>query len=911
MSSRFVFFFSSFVFLLACGDDDSGGPTDAGTMCSVPSIAFRPVDVGATAGVARDVDLSMDRDYCTETAIALASSDEAVVTVPAEAAFPVETSRVPVRVTAVAPGTATVTATWEVGGETRTAELTVRVTADALPPCTATANGNVAPGGQLATTEGAAIEITEGAARDDDYHVDPFDAEIACASDQVPAGYRALGPAVSFGPAHQRFQREISLALPIRLALLPQGAHTGHVEVSYTGPGVAEPRIVPVALSELRGNWDSGLFVIQAPRLGTYQAVVAEVAGRTRMREFGFRGILGVSMGGSGSALIGYHNMERFDFVAPLGAAWDWTYMVSYIRTYHLGGFCTEAERMADPTGCATGASTARVPPARWLHEHVQDFEHWWYEDDKRGQGGTFDREEYMRLFRDLTFMFGNANSDRTADPTEPNITPPGVPDTDRDRPASERCGSPVIIPPYDGSTPSTGFFDDEYNPTGSYPVMTFCDGMEVVVDGDRDHGIWDAEATHTTPIEVALAVDIDGDGRRDPGEPVIRQSWEPYRDCGMDLTCSVDEAGYDAVTNPDPAGDDYDYQYNPTGTEGNYLRDGEACGAGEEYDDLGFDGVAGTAQLADGGFDHGEGNGCWDITRGAARLFENGPKHLVLAASDDALRDTDVFADGGIRDLFLAATAANHSASAFAARGFALRYYNAHASIHLDGRSLLPEEFVFTDIDWRKVGRRIVVRYGDPDASDARQQNGDGQHVGTNEEAVNRILSVLAWMSALWPDGDRRRVTDRICSAGAAGCDNPNQILLDFTAPSTGRTGPASIILPPGYYDERYADYEYPVVYFLHGYGMEPSQLVDIGIIIWNYMISPAIPEANRLQKMIFVFPDGRCRGDECVKGTFYADAPESSPGAAQMETFMLELMQYMDENYRTREPAVFEVPE
>jgi hypothetical protein len=182
---------------------------------------------------------------------------------------------------------------------------------------------------------------------------------------------------------------------------------------------------------------------------------------------------------------------------------------------------------------------------------------------------------------------------------------------------------------------------------------------------------------------------------------------------------------------------------------------------------------------------------------------------------------------------------------------------------------------------------------------------------VGTTEEAVNRILSPLAWMSARWPAGDRTRITDRICSDDMPSCTQPNKILLDFTSPTTGRSGPVSIILPPGYYDEAYADYSYPVVYFLHGYGMSPEQLVDIGIIIWNYMISPAIPSARRLQKMIFVFPDGRCRGDECVKGTFYTDAPDGQPGAAQMETFLLDLMAHMDATYRTREPATFEAAE
>ncbi len=115
--------------------------------------------------------------------------------------------------------------------------------------------------------------------------------------------------------------------------------------------------------------------------------------------------------------------------------------------------------------------------------------------------------------------------------------------------------------------------------------------------------------------------------------------------------------------------------------------------------------------------------------------------------------------------------------------------------------------------------------------------------------------------------------------------------------------------MLPPGYSLPENADVHYPVVYFLHGYGMAPDDLAALGIILWNYMTNVTLPESRRIQKMIFVFPDGRCRNDECLKGTFYTNAPESTPHGAQMETFLLDLMQYMDENYRTRSPESFTV--
>jgi hypothetical protein len=275
----------------------------------------------------------------------------------------------------------------------------------------------------------------------------------------------------------------------------------------------------------------------------------------------------------------------------------------------------------------------------------------------------------------------------------------------------------------------------------------------------------------------------------------------------------------------------------------------------------------------------------------------------------DDTVRDLDLFADGGIRDLFNWSVMANITTAGWSARGLPVRFYDDHSALHLDGRPI--GAFDYKSVPWDEVGRFAMVRYGDPDAEPRFIQAGDGGHVGTTQQITDRLNAALAMMAARWPDGDRRRVTnDHICSENSTSCDHVNQLSFDFTA-STGRVGPVSLILPPGYFLEENANVRYPVVYFLHGYGMEPNDLLALGLRMWAQMGTSSVGSERRLQKMILVFPDGRCRNGECLRGTFYTDAPESTPNGAQMQQFLLDLVEYVDAMYRTRSPESFEVTE
>ncbi|MFK7987617.1 MAG: hypothetical protein AB8I08_16475 [Sandaracinaceae bacterium] len=903
-------------------EPDAGGVETMGCGRGIPypPMTWWMPAIGTSPGASREVWVELERDCLLDLELTVTASVDGIVDVPATLSIPAGSARATFTISGVAVGETVLTASAEhESGDTVSADVDIAVVEGDVAACDGEASGMLQPGGSVqvsaGTLTGAGLALQEGAARDNRYQIDPFEVTVGCAEDLTPEGYITLGQAVTFGPEHARLAREIPIIVPIQLARLPEGAHRGHVAFVYRGPNETEGRIVPVASPWFQGPaGQGGTVTFEASRLGTYQAVVRSDAPTTRERRFTFRGILGFSMGGSGSGRIGFGNPDRFDFVAPLGGPTDWTYMLEHMRSYHMGGFCTEEQRVADPAACEAGASLDYVPPTSYLHEHPQHYEHWWYEDGYEGQGGTFNRTDYISIMRDLASMFGNPNYDSSLDESEPDITPPGVADSRRAQSNTIRCMETVTIPPDDG-TAGTGFFDDEYNPTGSYPVISFCDGAET-----GDIGDWNPEGGQSMPIEILVAVDINENGRRDPGEPVIRNGREPWDDFGLDGVRNEDETSadgtpYDAVENPDPAGDDFDFQYNPTGTENNHRRDtvdDDPCRAGEAgmaeaFLDAGLDGVIGTRQLDAGGYDSGEGDGCHNLARGAARMIESSPRYQVERMDAETLANTDLFADGGIRDLFNWVVMGNVTTAGWAARGLPVRFFNGHASLHMDGRGDLD----YFRVPWEEVGHATMVRYGDPDIDDRFLEAGDGGHVGTNSQLIDRLRAGLKVMDTRWPDGNRDRVVgDRVCARLSSDCENVNQFSFDFTS-TAGRTGPVSVVLPPGYFEDGAEDPGYPVVYFLHGYGMQPEDLLALGLLMWEAMNSPRIGTERRLQKMILVFPDGRCRDDECLRGTFYTDAPESNPDGAQMQTFLLDLMDHMDANYNTRGTETFTVTE
>ena len=666
------------------------------------------------------------------------------------------------------------------------AQASISVLSNTLPACPAgtSITANLAPGSSVSGQPGSALAAASISIPATATTATPFNVTIACAPDQVPTGYHAIGPAVAFAPGLQRFPREMPIAIPINAAFVPS-MYELQTEVSYSGPGISPPRIVGMA--DTRFSLDGQSLTFEAPRLGTYQAVVRQGLGTQHVtRHFTYHAIIGVSMGGLGSSMIAMEHPDLFDVVAPMGGPADWEWIQGYFGSYIFGGFCTAAQRSAGTMDCSM-ATNARTPPLNDYWEVQQNFEWFNYPDGYGGQGGTFNRASYSTIIRDLTHMFGNPLM-----PTDPTngILPTGVPPSQLTETDAARCATPVTLQHY---------YDDEYNPDGSLPVITFCDGFNV-----PGHAGEFLPGQGNIPFEAALAVDLNNNGIRDPGEPVIRDATEPFQDVGTDGLADANELGYDPVNNPDPDGDDYERQYNPGGTEGNYVYD-----SGEPFSDVGLDGVPNTPQWGTGGYDVGESNGRFDTSPGIARFVAVSARAGYAALSQSDAHRLAVWTDGGTRDLLNFGADANNFAGVISQRGESLHVFNNFSPL-ITGVPVNPASddptqgapgYTFTEVDFPHLPAHSMLRYGFWDATQADIVAGDGGHVGTTAQFLDRISSSIAWTLSRWPGLDHTAGSDPLIEDDAGRCANGNVCTFDFTSPTTNHTASVSMNLPPGYH--------------------------------------------------------------------------------------------------------------
>ncbi|MCK7502667.1 MAG: hypothetical protein MZV70_00270 [Desulfobacterales bacterium] len=271
-------------------------------------------------------------------------------------------------------------------------------------------------------------------------------------------------------PPARRFVRELNFTIPVKAGLLPAGLEGSDVVIFWRDEHAAA-RAVPLAsvwLTGAGGGRGAALPVETRPRQRSRRPTRRRAGTRTRTRRYVYKGIVGASMGGGGTGSVGFRNFERWDFIAPLGGPANWTHMLHYVRSTTSAASAPRA-----PTTRGTSASTAVAAVGADLRADAGVLQNWYYLEGRDGQGGTFDREEYRQIFRDMALALGNPGMYNV----DSVYLPPGVPDSWWQQSGSERCSNPTVL---------EDFYDDEYNPDGALPVIVPCDGAEAA-PGGRD----------------------------------------------------------------------------------------------------------------------------------------------------------------------------------------------------------------------------------------------------------------------------------------------------------------------------------------------------------------------------------------------------------------------------------------
>ncbi len=673
-----------------------------------------------------------------------------------------------------------------------------------------------------------------------------------------------------------------------------------------------------------------------------------------------YRAISGFSMGAIGASALGLHNPEQVDAVAALGGPIDAAFFQHTMDELLLTGFCPRAELerqlTIDPVGLNDPAlMSACLPPrpALMQWEHANEFNRW----HATLSGGAFDRDSYVNLMTDLMLAFGNFATENPAS----GFVPPGVDPEAVKHFGPDFCAKPIRV---------KGLFNAEYNPEGRYDAITFCDGeptlyfcrnTQAVVDfcsdlkniatplpvGQEaafaasycaaqggavkadlatdqlmllDHsGYRDPCRQAVVPQGALLAYDYNGNGRRDYGEPVVNNGHERFDDVGADGCADAFEDGKGGCAATaqagagDPNHDNYEVDTNPNGTERDWV-----WSSGEPFRDDGLDGVPGT-------HDVGEGNGTFDQTTGRQKLFAYDGRTNFRKLTPEGRARLSVFGEGGIRDVFNFGLMAKHLMGGVQAfRDGPIGDYRAFIDIPgmYDTHRKL---FTPWNHAWSRVPRDMVLLYGNDPPSDQDRIDGEGDHVGSASEALNRVAVLFNWAAQTWPSVPRpTSVTDPV---GAP----VRQRISWFNSTKLNAKWEYVVALPPGYDDPVNANVRYPVVYVLHGYGMAPEAFMQTSVLTDAY-----VTDANvQFRPMIFVFPEGRCcwvhadgRRDcrehddagnefnggsgwarECHSGTFWVNRTgyTANDGTAYGDA-MFELFDYVDAHYRTLPAAEVE---
>jgi S-formylglutathione hydrolase FrmB len=333
-------------------------------------------------------------------------------------------------------------------------------------------------------------------------------------------------------------------------------------------------------------------------------------------------------------------------------------------------------------------------------------------------------RDTLLNMLKDLTISFGN--------PVYYNplstFFPPGI--------NAQNAKMPTTL---------YGFID-ELNPDGSLPVITY---------EDPAPGDW---------VRVLLALDTNRNGKRDWGEPILRQFHEPFTDQNGNM------------------------MYDP----------------GESISDTGLDSVQGTGDI-------GEGDG----------KFTYNPNHDNFSAEDPLIHaETLPLGDLGKLNLYIDAGTEDEFQFNIHAENFVdtLRYRGLNVRIENDFPEDFPRVSHFDE-------RRVYVRYPGGHVGFKKENIGLSfkQAKQGIEEAIvvaNRFTTLFSFVSDHFPGGEFGTNPFELLLF-------PSKMGVSyFYSPSLKRYMKFGVYLPPGYSRRRMNSY--PVLYLLLGYNMSVEGMTN-----------------------------------------------------------------------------------
>lgn len=338
-------------------------------------------------------------------------------------------------------------------------------------------------------------------------------------------------------------------------------------------------------------------------------------------------------------------------------------------------------------------------------------------------------RDTLIDMLKDLTISFGN--------PVYYNplstYYPPGI--------TAQNARIPTTL---------YGFIDD-LNPTGSLSVITY---------EDPDPGDW---------VEVLLALDYTdsiSNGKRDLGEPILRQFQEPFTDSNRNGI------------------------YDP----------------GEPFSDTGLDGVSGTG-------DRGEGDGKFTYNPNHNNFLAEDPLSRAETLPLTDLQNLNLYIDAGTEDEFQFNIHADN---------FVRTLQNPPLSLFVRIENGFPEDFPGISHFDEKRG---YVRYSGGHVGFNKENIGlsfEQAKQGIEEAVVvaNRFTTLFSFVSDHFSGGDYGTDPYKLYKY-------PSKMgVAYFNSSSLNTRMKFGIYLPPGYSRSR-TNY-YPVLYLLLGYNMSVDGMTN-----------------------------------------------------------------------------------